>query len=86
MTIVDALRAALLLLVEGHSIPTMKAMSIPPQSASDVQPRVDRSVVTFDDILIHMERYTSPGDVVTLSILRDGKEQQVEVTLASRPR
>jgi len=51
VTIVDALRAALLLLVEGHSIPTMKAMSIPPQSASDVQPRVDRSVVTFDDKL-----------------------------------
>lgn len=29
----------------------MGAMSIPPQTASDVQLRVDRSVVTFDDNL-----------------------------------
>jgi S1-C subfamily serine protease len=42
-------------------------------------------VVRFDDLLVHLERYTSPGDTVILTVLRDGKEIEVEVVLAPRP-
>ncbi len=45
----------------------------------------DLPVTRFDDLLIYLARYTSPGDKVTLTVLRDGKEIQVELTLAARP-
>ncbi|RME83239.1 MAG: PDZ domain-containing protein [Caldilineae bacterium] len=40
---------------------------------------------TFDDLLAYLGRYTEPGDTVTLTIVRDGEEMQVDVTLAPRP-
>ena len=43
-------------------------------------------VTSFDDMLIYMARYTSPGDTVQLTILREGEERQVDLTLAARPR
>ena len=46
----------------------------------------DLPVTRFDDLLIYLARYTSPGDKVTLTVLRDGEEIQVELTLAARPR
>ncbi|MFN8444344.1 MAG: trypsin-like peptidase domain-containing protein [Caldilineaceae bacterium] len=42
-------------------------------------------VASFDDVLIYLTRFTSPGDTIELSILRDGKEQKVDVTLTERP-
>ncbi len=39
----------------------------------------------FDDVLIYLERYTTPGDTVTFTVLRDGDERQIDVTLAARP-
>ncbi len=46
----------------------------------------DLPVTRFDDLLIYLARYTSPGDKVTLTLLRDGEEIQVGLTLAARPR
>jgi 2-alkenal reductase len=38
-----------------------------------------------DDLVGYLELETSVGDVVTLTVLRDGQEQKIEVTLAGRP-
>jgi len=45
----------------------------------------DEPISSFDDILAYLEYYTSPGDVVTLKILRDGQTILLEMTLAPRP-
>ena len=39
----------------------------------------------FDDLLIYLMREKQPGDSVLLTIIRDGQEKQVSVTLAKRP-
>ena len=39
----------------------------------------------FSDMLSYLLNYKSPGDVVVLTILRDGKEIQVNLTLEKRP-
>jgi 2-alkenal reductase len=46
----------------------------------------DQPVTSFDDVLSYLENYTSPGDTVTLRILRNSEEILVDVTLAPRPR
>lgn len=45
----------------------------------------DRSVVTSENIIDYLATDTVVGQTVTLTILRDGQEQQVEVTLGARP-
>jgi 2-alkenal reductase len=40
---------------------------------------------TFDDMLVYLSLHTSPGQEVTLTILRDGKHQDVKLTLGVRP-
>lgn len=45
----------------------------------------EASVTTFDDVLTYLEYNTSPGDVVTLQILRDGQSENIELTLGPRP-
>lgn len=42
-------------------------------------------VNSFDDLLIYIALQTQPGQQVTLSILRDGEPQEVQVTLEERP-
>jgi len=42
-------------------------------------------VKTFDDILVYLSLETSPGQQVTLTILRDGKYQDVPLQLGTRP-
>jgi S1-C subfamily serine protease len=44
----------------------------------------DQPVKSFDDLLVYLERYTSPGDLVELTILRDGRQQVMVVTLGKR--
>lgn len=46
----------------------------------------DRPVRDFDDLLIYLYRSGSPGDVVKLTVLRDGREVVVPLTLGTRPR
>jgi len=46
----------------------------------------DQPVKEFDDVLVYLERYTSPGDRVELTILRgDGQQRVITVTLRKRP-
>ena len=49
-------------------------------TAIDGQP-----VKTFDDMLVYLSLHTSPGQEVTLTILRDGKYQDVKLQLGIRP-
>ncbi len=42
-------------------------------------------VKTFDDIVAYLANSTQIGQTVTLTVLRDGKQQDVQVTLAARP-
>jgi S1-C subfamily serine protease len=46
----------------------------------------DKPVSSFDDILAYLEYYTSPGDVVSLRVLRNGETKMMEMTLAARPK
>jgi len=46
----------------------------------------DQPVKKFDDLLVYLERYTSPGDTVELTVLRsDGQQQVIPVKLGKRP-
>ena len=46
----------------------------------------DRPVRRFDDLLIYLFRYASPGDVVQLTLLRaDGTQETIPVELGVRP-
>lgn len=52
----------------------------------DVITAIDgQTVNTFDDLLIYISLNTQPGQQVTLTILREGKNQEVSVTLEKRP-
>jgi S1-C subfamily serine protease len=44
----------------------------------------DQEVRLFDDLLTYIVRETEVGETVTLTILRDGEEMQVEATLDAR--
>ena len=43
-------------------------------------------VKEFDDLVTYLARSTSVGDAVNLTLLRGGKEETVQVTLAARPK
>ncbi len=52
----------------------------------DVITAIDNQPVkTFDDLVAYLTSSTSVGQTVTLTILRDGQQQDVKVTLAARP-
>ena len=61
--------------------------SICPEAAGgDIIVAIDGSpVTTFDDVLSYLQRYTSPGDTVTLTIWRNGETLEVDMTLQERP-
>ncbi len=61
--------------------------SICPEAAGgDIIVAIDGSPVTnFDDVLSYLQRYTSPGDTVILTIWRDGETLEVDMTLQERP-
>ena len=42
-------------------------------------------VTSFSDLTAYLFTKTTPGQTVTLTILRDGAEQKIQVTLDSRP-
>lgn len=44
----------------------------------------ERPVYTFDDLISYLVTKVRPGDTVTLTIYRDGKTMEVEVTVGSR--
>jgi S1-C subfamily serine protease len=52
----------------------------------DVITAIDNQPVTeMSDVIAYLARSTQVGQKVTLSIIRDGKQQTVDVTLAARP-
>lgn len=52
----------------------------------DVITAIDgKRVQTFNDLVSYLELSTKPGQTVTLTIVRDGKEQTATVTLGARP-
>jgi 2-alkenal reductase len=44
-----------------------------------------QTIETFDDLIAYLFSSTEAGQQVSLTVLRDGRQQQVEVTLAERP-
>lgn len=52
----------------------------------DVIVAVDGQAVNqFEDLVTYLARHTEVGQTITLTILRDGKEQTMDLTLAARP-
>lgn len=52
----------------------------------DVVIAVDgQPIASFDDLLIYVALHTRPGDTVTFTIIRDGKQMDVPITLQPRP-
>jgi 2-alkenal reductase len=45
----------------------------------------DQPVTKFDDVLGYLQRTTSPGDTITLTLLRDGETVQLDLVLGTRP-
>ena len=71
----------------GNQASGTKYLSICPENTGgDIILAInDEPISSFDDILAYLEYYTSPGDVVTLKVLRDGQPVTLEMTLAPRP-
>jgi S1-C subfamily serine protease len=46
----------------------------------------DEPVHEFDDLVTYLVRNTTVGETVKLTVLRDGRAEMVEVTLAARPK
>jgi serine protease Do len=63
---------------------TINGQAIP--VGGDVITAIDgQSVKTMDDVIAYLTDHTDVGQKVTLTILRNGKEMSVEVTLQARP-
>jgi S1-C subfamily serine protease len=59
----------------------------PGVAGGDLVTAIDgKPVTSFEEMLTYMARYTSPGDSVELTVLRDGTERQVDLTLGTRPK
>jgi len=55
-------------------------------SGGDIILEIDGvQVKSFDDLVGYLARQSEVGQRVTLTVLRDGKQQRVEVTLEERP-
>jgi len=75
--------------LRGNSRPLQTAFAslCPSGTGGDFVVAVDgRPLTTFDDLLIYLARYTSPGDTITLTVERGGEMTDVALTLAPRPR
>jgi 2-alkenal reductase len=58
----------------------------PEQRGGDVITAInDQPITSFDEILVYLESYTTPGDTVTLRVLREDEEYLIDVTLEPRP-
>jgi S1-C subfamily serine protease len=56
------------------------------QAGGDIVTAINENMVKdFDDLINYLARYTTVGDIVTLTLIRDGQEIKVEITLEERP-
>jgi S1-C subfamily serine protease len=44
-----------------------------------------RPVIQYDDLISYLVTHKSPGDTVTLTVIRDGQKQDIPLTLGKRP-
>jgi S1-C subfamily serine protease len=59
---------------------------MPMLGGGDVVIAIDGVEVTgFEDVINYLASHTGVGDVVTLSVVRDGNEIAIDVTLEERP-
>ena len=59
----------------------------PTQKGGDIILAInDQPVTKFDDVLGYLQRMTSPGDTVMLTIWRQGETLQLDLVLGARPR
>ena len=59
----------------------------PTEAGGDVITAIEgKPVTTFDNVLDYLMRYTSPGDTITLTVLRAGVVKEMELVLGARPR
>jgi S1-C subfamily serine protease len=57
-----------------------------PTGAGDIITGIDgQKVVRFEDMVSYLYAKTQPGQTVQLTVMRDGKEMQIPVTLGSQP-
>ena len=55
-------------------------------SGGDLIIAVDgKSIISYGDLISYVFTHKSPGDQITLSIIRDGKQMEVPLTLGKRP-
>ncbi len=65
---------------------TLTINGLPVLSGGDVITAIDgQPVNSFDDLLIYVALQTGPGQKVKLTILRNGKTQEISVRLEKRP-
>ncbi len=61
-------------------------MGVPVLAGGDIITAIDGyALENFDDLIAYLVRETEVGQEVTLTIIRDGAERQVQVTLGERP-
>jgi 2-alkenal reductase len=59
---------------------------VPMLTGGDIVIAIDNvEVKQFDDVVNYLASYTSVGDTVTLTVVRDGNEVEISVTLEVRP-
>ena len=57
-----------------------------PTAAGDIITAINgQSITRFEDLVSYLYDNTEPGQTVTLTVLRDGKEVQLQVTLGTQP-
>jgi serine protease Do len=68
------------------SIETVEIRGRPLEIGGDIILAIDGTPVQdMDDVIVHLVKYTRPGQEVELSILRDGQERKLTVELGERP-
>jgi len=45
----------------------------------------DQPVRVFGDLLSYLMKYKSPGDTIVLTVLRNGEQKKLTLTLDKRP-
>jgi 2-alkenal reductase len=65
----------------------VKVLGMTEKVGGDVIVAADGHPVTkMGDLLVYLEEHKSPGDTIDLTVLRDGKEKHISLTLGKRPK
>ena len=74
---------------KGGLVPSTTATQTQRQqipTGGDVIVKIDSTTITrSEDLISYLIRRTAVGQQITLTVLRDGKEMQITVTLGERP-